>query len=94
VETLHKEFLKMLNEAIDKNPDKADKIDIESIISEVAPDAVKLIKGSLMKSAKGMLKERRKLSYQFEKRNIKRWEKAFDILETHCNLLYDRSNYP
>lgn len=83
MKTLHKEFLKMLNEAVDKNPDKADKIDIESIISEVTPDVVKLIKGSLMKSAKGMLKERRKLSNQFGKRNIKRWEKAFDKFETH-----------
>ncbi len=30
-----------------------------------------------------MLKERRKLAKGFEKRNIKRWSKAFDLLESH-----------
>jgi hypothetical protein len=30
-----------------------------------------------------MLKEHRKLARGFEKRNVKRWDKAFDLLETH-----------
>ncbi|MDA3896208.1 MAG: DUF5677 domain-containing protein, partial [Desulfobacteraceae bacterium] len=36
-----------------------------------------------VKSAKKMLKERRKIVRGFEKRNVKRWAKAFDILEIH-----------
>ncbi len=83
MDTLHKEFLKSLNEIIKEHPDKASDLDVESIISDVTPEAVRLIKSSLLKSAKKMLKERRKLASQFEKRNIKRWSIAFDILETH-----------
>jgi hypothetical protein len=83
VENLHKEFLKTLNETILQNPDKAEEIDIEKIINEATPEVVRLIKGSLVKSAKKMLKEHRKLARGFEKRNVKRWDKAFDLLETH-----------
>lgn len=83
METLHQGFLKKLNEMIEKNPVKADEIDIEQIIADATPEVVRLIKGSLVKSAKKMLKEHRKFSRDFEKRNVKRWAKAFDLLETH-----------
>jgi hypothetical protein len=83
MEDLHQDFLKTLNEMIEKNPEKAEEIDIEQIIADVTPEAVRLIKNTLIKSAKKMLKERRKIARGFEKRNVKRWAKAFDLLETH-----------
>lgn len=83
MDTLHKELLKVLSETFEKASDKAKDINIEGIIADVTPQAVKLIKSSLMKSAQSMLNERRKLSRAFEQRNIKRWANAFDALETH-----------
>lgn len=68
---------------IEADPAQAEEIDIEQLIADVTPEAVDLIKGTLQKSAKKMLKERRALARGFEKRNIKRWSKAFDLLETH-----------
>jgi len=83
VDTLHKEFFKTLQEAIEKNPEAAEELDLSDVIEKATPEAVKIIKESLMNSAQEMLKERRKLSEEFEQRNIKRWKYAFDILETH-----------
>jgi Family of unknown function (DUF5677) len=83
VDTLHNELLRTLAEIIEKDPSKASDLDIESIISDVTPETVELVKNSLLKSAKKMLKQRRKLADQFQKNNIKRWSTAFDILETH-----------
>jgi len=83
VENLQQQFLETLNEMIEKNPELAEEIDIEQLIADVTPEAVCLMKGSLLKSAKKMLKEHRKLTGGFEKRNIKRWSKAFDLLEIH-----------
>lgn len=83
MDNLHKEFLKVVAEKLEEHPDKADELDIEGIISDVTPEAVKLIKDSLINSAQDMLIERRSLSKEFEKRNIIRWAEAFDILETH-----------
>lgn len=76
-------FLKTLNDVIETNPAQAEEIDIEQLITDVTPKAVDSIKGALQKSAKKMLKEHRALARGFEKRNIKRWSKAFDFLETH-----------
>lgn len=83
MDTLHKEFLRLISEAVSANPEKANSLDVEDMIANVTPDAVKLIKESLMSSAQEMLKERRKLAKEFEQRNIGRWAKPFDILETH-----------
>ncbi len=83
MDTLHKEFMKILTERLEKFPDKADEISIDKIIANVTPEAVKHIKKSLLNSAQGMLAERRRISKEFQQRNIKRWAKAFDILETH-----------
>jgi len=68
---------------IEANPTQAEEIDIDKLIANVTPEAVGLIKDTLQKSAKKMLKEHRALARKFEKRNIKRWSKAFDLLETH-----------
>jgi hypothetical protein len=83
VEDLQRAFLKTLNDMIEDNPEQAEEIDIGQLIADVTPEAVDLIKGSLQKTAKKMLKEHRALARGFEKRNIKRWSKAFDLLETH-----------
>nr|WP_320048705.1 DUF5677 domain-containing protein [uncultured Desulfuromonas sp.] len=83
MEDLHQSFLTTLNKMIEENPEIAEEIDIAQIIADVTPEAVRLIKNTLVKSAKKMLKERRKLARGFEKRNLKRWAKAFDLLETH-----------
>ncbi len=83
MDTLHNKFLKILAEAIENAPEKAKNIDIEEVIANTSPKIVKMIKKSLTESAQAMLNERRKLSRDFEKRNIKRWAKAFDALETH-----------
>ncbi len=48
MEDLHQEFLKILNEMIEKNPEKAEEIDIEQIIADATPEAVRLIKDSLV----------------------------------------------
>ena len=83
MDTLHKEFLKTLHEAVKKNPAIAEELDITDVIEKTTPEAVKIIKESLMNSAQEMLREKRKLSEEFEQRNIERWKEAFDILETH-----------
>ena len=83
MEELQQAFLETLNDFIEKNPEKAEEIDIEQIVSDATPEVVHLIKDSLLKSANKMLKERRKLAKGFEKRNVKRWARAFDLLETH-----------
>jgi hypothetical protein len=80
MDSLHKEFMKIL---VEKFPEQADEKSIERIISNVTPEAVRQIKSTLMNSSQDMLAERRRLSEGFQQRNIKRWAKAFDILETH-----------
>lgn len=83
MDTLHEEVLRALVETLTESPEKADELDIEGLIADMTPKLVESIKESLMESAQGMLDERRQLSKGFEERNIKRWEKAFDVLETH-----------
>ena len=83
MEDLQQHFLKTLNDMLEGNPELAEDIDIEQLIADVTPEAVRLMKSTLQKSAKKMLKEHRTLASGFEKRNIKRWSKAFDLLETH-----------
>lgn len=70
-----------LNERLEENPEVADEIDISELIAEITPDAVRLIKASLLESSAEMLKERRELSEGFVKRNNERWAKGFDTLE-------------
>jgi len=83
VEDLQRIFLKTLNNIFENNPAQAEEIDIEQLIADVTPEAVELIKGTLQKTAQKMLKKHRALARDFEKRNIERWSKAFDLLETH-----------
>jgi len=47
VEVLHQEFLKTLNKMIEKYPERAEEIDVEKILADVTPEAVRLIKSTL-----------------------------------------------
>jgi len=83
VEELQKAFFKTLNDLKVANPEQTGQIDIKELVANVTPEAVALIKGTLQESTKKMLEEHRALARGFEARNIKRWSKAFDLLETH-----------
>lgn len=86
MEDLHNAISATLNKLIEEYPEKAEEIDFERIIAEVTPEAVRLIKDTITKSAKKMLEDRRTRDQGFERRNIKRWSKAFDLLETHIAI--------
>ncbi len=81
MDNLHKQFINSLNNKLKDNPEIADEIDISELISEVTPDAVRLIKASLLESSAEMLRERRELFDGFSQRNNERWAKGFDSLE-------------
>lgn len=83
MDILEKQLLKTLREAAEKAPQGVDSIDLNELIEEVTPDAIEIVKSSLANSTQQMLKERRKQTYEFEQRNIKRWSEAFDLLEAH-----------
>jgi hypothetical protein len=83
MDTLDQEFKRILNDILQKNPEKADQLDLKNIISDIVSKAAKLNKQSLLKSVEDMLLERRRLANEFVERNINRWSNAFDILETH-----------
>lgn len=55
---------------------------IEGLIPEIIPALVKSIKENLLTNSQKMLKDRRKLFSEFCKKNYKKWEPAFDLLET------------
>lgn len=55
---------------------------IERLASKTVRSAGRLFHGSLIESAPPMLMERRKQQAGFEARNLRRWQKAFDLLET------------
>lgn len=62
MEHLHQEFLKTLNRIIEENPQKEEEIDIERLISNVTPEAVRSMKLTFIESSEKMLKDRRKLN--------------------------------
>jgi len=55
---------------------------VEKSINSVLPKITKLFLDTLKQNAPEMLLERRGLSSQFVVRNIDRWSRAFDLLET------------
>jgi hypothetical protein len=79
---MHKAFLKLIEELLEKNPEKAKDIDVKDVLTEVTPSITKTIKDSLMNSAEEMLNQRHRRHERFRKRNIKRWKEGFDALET------------
>ncbi|ARS52301.1 DUF5677 domain-containing protein [Kushneria konosiri] len=83
METFHNQLIKVISEMEEANPVECRDIDIENIISEITPEIVASLKKSLQKTTGQMLWERRRLSTQFEARNLERWREGFDLLETH-----------
>ncbi|WP_066402701.1 DUF5677 domain-containing protein [Aliarcobacter cryaerophilus] len=77
-ETLENELNKSLVSLDENEVNNLEK----SMIHEIIPDLVKSIKKTLLSDAQKMLEERRKLFSEFCKRNHKRWNIAFDLLET------------
>jgi hypothetical protein len=82
VEHLHKKFLGTLAKILDDNPERAETLNVRKIIEESTPEAVQAIKKSILDTTQSMLEERRSSWDEFRQRNIKRWGKAFDLLET------------
>lgn len=53
----------------------------EAVNDLLSPSVIDVIVGSLYKNAPGMLRKRRAEYAGFERRNLKRWRKAFDLIE-------------
>ena len=83
MQTFHNQLLKVISEMEEADPERNRDIDIANIISEITPEIVENLKKSLQKSTGQILRERRRLSAEFEERNIDRWREGFDLLETH-----------
>lgn len=81
METIHRTFLKTVRRLLKENPEKAQDIDVNGLLTEITPSITKVIKNSLINSAEEMLNQRRRQYEGFVKRNIKRWKKGFDALE-------------
>ena len=76
-------FTEELNKIAEEQGRELSETEITDMISEIMPEQSQIIRNELNKNTKEMLKERRKLSYEFTQRNIQRWKDAFDLLETH-----------
>ncbi len=75
MDTIHKVIKKL----IETNPERAEGLDLENIITKATPEIAKTVKNS----AQALLNERRNQYDEFRTRNIERWKQGFDILETH-----------
>lgn len=82
MDLLDKSFSKIIEDTIRKHPEIIDKLDFDDLYKNVVSDVSAIFKKALYDSAQKMLKEHRKLSGEFKKRNAKRWGKGFDLLET------------
>ena len=83
MEHLHKAFLETLAKIVEDNPGRAETLDIGKIMEQSTPETVRSIKKSIFETAQTMLEERRSSWDEFKQRNIDRWGKGFDLLETH-----------
>lgn len=81
MDELQHDFDKIIREAFEAGSSLTEK-QIERIASATVKSAGRLYYRSLIKSAPPMLGERRKQQAGFESRNLRRWRKAFDLLET------------
>lgn len=73
---------KELSESLDSLDENKIEDEVEGLITKLIPDLAKSIKETLLCDSKRMLEERRELFSEFCKRNYKRWQVAFDLLET------------
>ena len=81
MDELQHDFEKIIREASEEGNKFTEK-QIERLASKTVKSAGRLYYRSLIESAPPMLEERRKQQAGFELRNLRRWRKAFDLLET------------
>lgn len=81
MDELQHDFEKIVRQAVEEGNSLTEK-QIERIASETVKSAGRVFYRSLIESAPPMLAERRKQQAAFESRNLRRWRKAFDLLET------------
>ncbi len=82
MDTFHNQLIKFISELEEADPEGYTRLDIEDLISNVTPNIAEGLRATLQQSAEEMLLDRRKLSAEFETRNINRWREGFDLLET------------
>lgn len=86
MEILTRAFYEALEKELSESLDSLDenKIEdaVEGLITKLIPDLAKSTKETLLYDSERMLEERRGLFSEFCKRNYKRWQVAFDLLET------------
>ncbi len=81
MDELQHDFEKIIRQAFEKGNSLTER-QIERIASGTVKAAGRLFYRSLIDRAPPMLAERRKQQAGFESRNLRRWRKAFDLLET------------
>ena len=81
MDDLQHDFENIVRQAFEEGNRLTEK-QIEHIASRTVKSAGKLYYRSLIENAPPMLAERRKQQAGFESRNLSRWRKAFDLLET------------
>jgi len=78
---LQQDFEKIIRQTFEEGKSLTER-QIERIASGTVKSAGRLYYRSLIESAPAMLAERREQQAGFEARNLRRWRKAFDLLET------------
>jgi hypothetical protein len=81
MDELQHDFEKIIRQAFEEGNSLTER-QIGRIASGTVKSAGRLYHRSLIESAPPMLAERRKQQADFESRNLRRWRKAFDLLET------------
>lgn len=81
MDELQNDFERIIRQAYDAGENLTEK-QIERIASETVKSAGRLFYRSLIETAPPMMGERRKQQAGFETRNLRRWRKAFDLIET------------
>ncbi len=82
MDVLHKEFEKLLDEMLRKNPELSENFDVDDFFSSCVNSTVELVESSLLATTQDTLLEMRKASKEFVERNTERWSEAFELLET------------
>jgi len=83
MDVFQKQFINIIKEECEENPDRIEEFDLDSVLQELYPKLVSTLRTSLDESTKQMLCERRHQFSAFTERNEARWKKAFDLLEAH-----------
>lgn len=79
----HKQFMDIIKDEFEANPDRIEEFDFDGTLQKLHPKLVSTLRKSLEKHTKQMLSERRQQFSSFTERNEARWKNAFDLLEAH-----------